>query len=440
MIDILLLPFMCLSLAQESAKVNGNPFSVNEITSTVAMQGKNAIGNPTTTSSTTIYNEGSSKHDSYETAQEFMTIGTNHDTFELRGKTSKSNKKDVYMFRATDRTRAHFRFAAWGRNMTGEIHDERGNKLFEFTDDDEAYGPTGLFKKGAYFVVILTTDDWDTDYAVAIWSDPVKSSETFTIDQQIMSNYKAAVWESDFVPGGVDPIDGTVVKSIKKNALFSGVVTSGGFYSSKVDDECLYRSIYIWSKDVFDALREDIENYKKAAFAAVKKSDEIVTKLNIVSTAAGGFGLICSFFPAADVLGAALSVVGLKTSILSGSIGDGVKLNYTLIDKQFDRVLGALDNAVDGSIISIKESAVIRHYESKLAIPYDESYKLKFVPFVNQLSETYSVVERRIDQDYPTYDMKLYHGTKGQIISDCQGTFKTYNSIDDIKPLFEIED
>lgn len=111
-----------------------------------------------------------------------------------------------------------------------------------------------------------------------------------------------------------------------------------------------------------------------------------------------------------------------------------------MIRRQFERILGALDNAVDGNIISIKESAVIRHYESKLVIPYDESYKLKFVPFVNQLSDTYSVVERSVGEDYPTYDMKLYHGAKGQIISDCQGTFKTYNSVNDIKPLFEVED
>ncbi len=35
MIDILLLPFMCLSLAQEGAKAAGKPYSVNEITSCV---------------------------------------------------------------------------------------------------------------------------------------------------------------------------------------------------------------------------------------------------------------------------------------------------------------------------------------------------------------------------------------------------------------------
>ena len=40
MIDILLLPFMCLSLTQEGAKAEGKPYSVNEITSTIYRGGQ----------------------------------------------------------------------------------------------------------------------------------------------------------------------------------------------------------------------------------------------------------------------------------------------------------------------------------------------------------------------------------------------------------------
>ena len=54
MIDILLLPFMCLSLAQEGAKAVGKPYSVNEITSCVDFNAKSGQTRRKVSSSRTI--------------------------------------------------------------------------------------------------------------------------------------------------------------------------------------------------------------------------------------------------------------------------------------------------------------------------------------------------------------------------------------------------
>ncbi len=65
-------------------------------------------------------------------------------------------------------------------------------------------------------------------------------------------------------------------------------------------------------------------------------------------------------------------------------------------------------------------------------------YKLKFTPYVNQLNDTHSIVERRSGGKFPTYDVYLRHNAEKEIVSDCQGIFKAYSDISQIKPLIEI--
>ena len=114
MIDILLLPFMCLSLAQEGAKAEGKPYSVNEITSCVDFNTKSGQTRRKTSSSRTIIEEASFEHASYGRAQSIGTFGIQDEDIEVRGNESQFNKTDVYSFRVTDRIRAHFRFGIWG--------------------------------------------------------------------------------------------------------------------------------------------------------------------------------------------------------------------------------------------------------------------------------------------------------------------------------------
>lgn len=298
MIDILLLPFMCLSLAQEGAKAAGKPYSVNEITSCVDFNTKSSQTRRKISSSRTIIEEESSEHASYGRAQSIGTFGIQDEDIEVRGNESQFNKTDVYSFRVTDRIRAHFRFGIWGCEMLGHVYDEQGNELFEITDDDEKYGPTALFKKGIYFVVVSTGLSYNgsQEYSFYMWSELVKSEEKVTIDEEMMSKYKALVWESDYVPGGVEAVDGTVVESGTKGRRTPWKYT-GGFYSCNVDEEFLCRSIYIWSKDSFESMKKDIENVETAVKEARAKRDDLETAWNKVSLATGAIGWVLGFVP-----------------------------------------------------------------------------------------------------------------------------------------------
>lgn len=441
MIDILLLPFMCLSLAQEGAKAAGKPYSVNEITSCVDFNTKSSQTRRKISSSRTIIEEESSEHASYGRAQSIGTFGIQDEDIEVRGNESQFNKTDVYSFRVTDRIRAHFRFGIWGCEMLGHVYDEQGNELFEITDDDEKYGPTALFKKGIYFVVVSTGLSYNgsQEYSFYMWSELAKSEEKVTIDEEMMSKYKALVWESDYVPGGVKAVDGTVVKSGAKGRRTPWKYT-GGFYSCNVDEEFLYRSIYIWSKDSFESMKKDIENVETAVKEARAKRDDLETAWNKVSLATGAIGWVLGFVPGGGTFAQALSTISLGSSLIAMSIGNGTKLKDGLIEKQCLRLKGSLEAASDGTIISIKESAAIRLFKDDDKYIKHHTYKLKFNPYVNQLNDTHCSVERIFPNlPYPTYDMWLHHGGEKEIVSDCQGTFKAYTNLADLKPLFKVE-
>ena len=438
MIDILLLPFMCLSLAQEGAKAAGKPYSVNEITSTIYRGAEANTIRKETSYGRTVIHEVSSTHDSFFTAQEIGPFGTANANIDVRGRESSSNRVDVYSFRVTDRIRAHFQFGIWGCEMLGHVYDEQGNELFEITDDDEKYGPTALFKKGIYFVVVRTGLSYNgsQEYSFYMWSELVKSEEKVTIDEEMMSKYKALVWESDYVPGGVEPIDGTVVRSTKETMGVVPLEITGCLYSCKVDETFLYRSIYIWSSDSFESLKTDLEAYENAAKEALNKNADVYTKISWVSVGTSVASIAVSFLPYVGApLSLALSAASLVTSLIPMTIGNETKLDLNLVKLQCERIRGSIDNAVDGSIISLKESAVVHLYKNDDIFVRRHSYKLKFEPYTKPNGDTYNSVDRRIGDPFPTYDMWLHHNGKDEITSDCQGTFKTYTNLKDIKPL-----
>lgn len=441
MIDILLLPFMCLSLAQEGAKAAGKPYSVNEITSCVDFNTKSGRTRRKISSSRTIIEEESSEHATYGWAQSIGTFGIQDEDIEVRGNESQFNKTDVYSFRVTDRIRAHFRFGIWGCEMLGHVYDEQGNELFEITDDDEKYGPTALFKKGIYFVVVSTGLSYNgsQEYSFYMWSELAKSEEKVTIDEEMMSKYKALVWESDYVPGGVEAVDGTVVKSGTKGRRTPWKYT-GGFYSCNVDEEFLYRSIYIWSQDSFEALRKDLDDLENKINELTQKSEEskkTATAFSWASTALGGISIALSFVPYIGApLSLAVSTISLHTSLLAMLIGDGVEISDGMIEKQIAFLRGALDKAHDGKIISLKENAAIRLYKNDDNYIKHHVYKLRFAPYIASALNNYSCVERD-EGPYPTYDMWLNHNETNQIVSDCQGTFKTYENLNEILPLLK---
>lgn len=60
----------------------------------------------------------------------------------------------------------------------------------------------------------------------------------------------------------------------------------------------------------------------------------------------------------------------------------------------------------------------------------------RFPPYIASALNNYSCVERD-EGPYPTYDMWLNHNETNQIVSDCQGTFKTYENLNEILPLLK---
>lgn len=437
MIDILLLPFMCLSLTQEGAKAEGKPYSVNEITSTIYRGADANTIRKETSYGRTVIHEVSSPHDSFPTAQEIGPFGIVNTNIDVRGTESASNKLDIFSFRVTDRIRAHFRFGIWGCEMFGHVYDEQGKELFEITDDDEEYGPITLFKKGIYFIIIRTDFSFNgiQDYSFYMWSEVVKSEEKVTIDEEMMNKYKALVWESDYVPGGVEAVDGTIVRNIKES-LGTSFEDTGGLYSCEVDETFLYRSIYIWSSDSFKSLKTDLEAYENAAKVALNKNADVYTKISWVSVGTSVASIAVSFLPYVGApLSLALSAASLVTSLIPMTIGNETKLDLNLVKLQCERIRGSIDNAVDGSIISLKESAVVHLYKNDDIFVRRHSYKLKFEPYTKPNGDTYNSVDRRIGDPFPTYDMWLHHNGKDEITSDCQGTFKTYTNLKDIMPL-----
>ncbi len=436
MISFLLVPFMCLSMAQEGAKTKGDPFSINEITSTVnyGLGSTETEINPA--SITSVRDESATSHGTYSTAESIGTFGTEEYNFGIRGRVSNSNKKDLYSFSVIDRTLVNLRFMMRGGDINGELQTEGRKKISEFKYGSESDNPTVLLKKGFYFIVVENLSEYDAGYTTFMASKPAQTDETITIDTNIMKKYKALVWESDYVPGGVDPIDGTIIKSEIKLGRKYPLKIKGGLYSCKVGEQFLARSIYIWSNDVFDLLRKDICAYRDEAIKILqenKNKQKIAAVFSNASKAAGAAAFICRFVPVVGgKMGAALKTLSFASSLVSFLIENSTQLIENDVIAQCLRVLGALDKADEGKIISLKQNVIVKYYGRVNQYTKRRIWRIKYVPYSRPDGKDYSVVERNASSPYPTYDMKLHRGDGEEIVSDCQGTFKAYTSIKDI--------
>ena len=466
MINVLLLPFLCMSAVQgELKKAIGEPFSMNEIGS---IFGDDSLKNEAYMQTyrrdqgrryfENTYNEKTNSHSTFEKAERFE-FPNDDETDEtkryydrittINGSLSSSNKEDYYSFVLKDRMLADVYFKEFNSNTKGEVYDEQKNKLFEFYSYEDT-SPSGiLLKKGGYHIKVYSTSNDSSTYSISFGVKYVDSKETLTIDDEFMKKYQALVWESDYVPGGAKPIDGIIIKKGSKSRRLAWVYT-GNFFSCNVDEEFLYRSIYIWTTDAFESIQRDVEKYKAAAKQVLSKNSNIVTNLSIASNALGGIALVVSFLPVVGTaLGTAISTVSLETAICGTLIGDETKLDNSLVELQCARMIGSLDSASTGTVISIKERTAIKMEEESTKYTKKRTYKLEFGLYLGKTengSDTYSCVERKYpNQPFPlTYDVKLHHNVKEGnqspiIVSDCQGTFKAYTNFHDIKSLIKTE-
>ena len=443
---------MCLSISGGANEAGGETTTLNGISSVsdaayrddaaykAALRAARAGSNYVEAT----HHEGSADHPSMGSAErlEFTDVSYDKSLYSyltVSGSTQGLNKRDVYSFLVKDRMTMHCKFLQWPSGMSGYVVSEKGEKLLEFADDGEGYGPTALLKKGIYFLYVDSDDPSKADYSVSMGAHYAESGEKVTIDAGFMSKYKALVWESDYVPGAADPIDGTVLKSGSKSRRGSWKYT-GGFYSCKTDEEFLYRSIYIWSRDAFDALKSDIDIFEKTTEELLKKYDTIETALNYTSSGTGVVSLAVSFFKPTQILGTPLSVISLSTSFIAMTIGDHAELKEKCAAiKQCERIKGSIESAVDGTVLSIKEGCAIKKYTSGDKYIKCARWELKFQPYITSTGDSYLVTNRRIDQPFPTYNAWMDYGSteKDEIISDCQGTFTAYKNYNDVKPLIK---
>ncbi len=452
MIDILLIPFMCLSFTQNGQNLVNAPFTFNEITS---INGDFSLKNSEYKKAyrakkssndfyMATYNESKSGNKTYLTAEEMKLPSGNNRLYsrilEVNGGFSRYNQTDVYFFNVDDRMTVECRFETNDSTTTAYVSNENRTKLFDVCKNNEGVDTANaLLKKGGYYLTVTTSSYSGPGYRIEICASYADSKEKLTVDDNFMKKYKALVWESDYIPGAVEPVDGAIIRKAYKPSRRGSWSYTGRYISGEVNKEYLYRSIYIWTEDAFKALEHDINLYETAAKEAIKKANNIVTNLSMVSTATGVVGYVLSFIPkVSGTLGQAISSISLSTSLMAICVGNNTDLNYELIEKQCERIKGSLDAYGPGTILSIKESASVRFYTNDSKYTKRHYYKLKFTPYVNQLNDTHSIVERRSGGKFPTYDVYLRHNAEKEIVSDCQGIFKAYSDISQIKPLIEI--
>ncbi len=459
MIDILLLPFMCFSISNPriaSVEVDKTPIRFNAIVSTTGdklyMDGdyKKTYGEKKMKlpSYKSEYTEKVAGNKTYLNAEK-MELPTGNLRFynrslDINGSFSRANAADVYYVNLDDRMITEFRFVTEDANVTAYVSDENRTKLFDVFQKDESEGlPSGLLTKGAYYLTVKTNGQKDTNYKINMFASYADSKEKVTIDEEFMNKYTALVWESDYVPGAVDPIDGTIIRRDFKPGRRSPWTHTGRFVSGELNKPYLYRSVYIWTNEAFEDLHNDIEVYKAKLLEVSSKANDIVAKWSTTSSVTGAAGFFVTFLPVVGgVLGTALGGVSLATSIIAACLGSSSEINADLAIRQCERFLGALDAASTGTIISFKECVTVKSYKNDSKYTKRHYQKIRFQSYLDFSSgDTYDITEKKAGKgDYPSYDAHLRHGAKNQIISDCQGTFTAYESYKDIKPLTSLED
>lgn len=458
MIDILLLPFMCVSISNPriaSVELDSTPISFNSIISTTGNKllmdddyKKMYLEKKAILSYKGEYAEKVSGNKTYLAAEK-MELPTGNLRFynrslDVSGSLSRFNTNDTYYINLDDRMITEFRFITDDQNVTAYVSDENRTKLFDVFQKDESKGlPSGLLTKGAYYLTVSGSGYTDVNYKINIFASYADSKKKLTIDEDFMSKYTALVWESDYVPGAVDPIDGTTIRTDYKPSRRSPWSHKGRFVSGELDKQYLYRSVYIWTKDAYEDLYNDVQLYKNKLLEISKNTKEIAAKWSTTSSTTGAAGFFVTFFPVVGgVLGTALGGVSLATSIIAACIGSSSEIDTDLAIRQCESIKGSLDKRASGAILSFKEAVIVKSYTNDTKYTKRHYQKIRFQPYLDYYkNDTYSIVEKGADEDkYPSYDARLRHGDAKQIISDCQGTFTAYKNYKDIKPLAPLED
>ncbi len=450
---------MCLSFAKakpQTVSDEETPFSFNEITS--AAGNKDLMGTDYKKKYEEMHNmtdcykaehkEANQGNESYLQA-ELMTLPTGpmrqlDRVLDVSGSLSWSNTNDTFYFIVSDRMTVECRFIDDVDGVAATVSNENREELFDVYKKNESLNTaSALLKKGAYYLSIKTSAKKAADYKIRIRATYADTYDKLKLDEAFMKKYKALVWESDYVPGAVKPIDGTVIAKSYKPGRSGSWSHTGRFVSGELNKQYLYRSTYIWTQDAFDALINDVNLYENKALEVTKKASNVVAKWSAVSTATGLVSFFVSFFDkVGGALGQALGGVSLATSFVASSVGNGVDvLDASLIHAQCQRIKGALDACTDGTIISFKEAVFVRSYTDDSKYTKRHYQKIKCVPYVNDSGDnkTYSVVDRKVGFPCPTYDVYLHHNADGETVSDCQGTFKAYKDYRDIKPLVDLK-
>lgn len=446
MFELLLLPFMCLSVANESISKKGY-IALNEITSyTVAEryktkeyeeEWKKVVSASSTSTYTYEEKEGVNGNNNLRYAEELPVSEDGeiiNGSLRLTGSLSSSDKTDMYYFCLPDRTNVWANFAGSIDGVAGAIYLDNPHDKIESILElgvKHTMSPNLYLPKGTYYLVVTNAGEENVNYTIGFSFACVTniSRESVTVNSDFVSKNKILVWESDFLPKNSDAVDGTVLYSYSTGRTSPGYKLYTPPKLGGLSYDGVYRYTLLWTKEDQKELRDEIEALKKILS---DKNSEIGSKnlhLEIVSTIAETLEFVVGLFlPGATVPLATLQVLG---TIIFSCLGLNYTWTYDNLQKQLERLHGSLDGASPGTAIFIREDAYVKQYRVKHTHGSIVTYKVKFKPHIED--ETYSHVLRRVDEDPVKLDDHLND------ISDCCGTFKYYDSLSDLPSLYDLE-
>lgn len=450
MFELLLLPFMCLSMANESATSSKKYVALNEITSYTAQEQyktadyENEWQKTSLTSNLSVYEykevEGSNGNNSVRYAEE-LPVTTDgqivNGTMQVIGSLSSADKLDMFYFCLPDRTNIWANFVGAINGVSAAIYSDNPHdkiaSIFEL-GSKRSMSPNLFLPKGAYYLKVENPDGINTEYTVALSFVCVTniSRDSVTINDDFVSKDRVLVWESDFLPKNSDPVDDTTLYAYSTGRTSPGYRVYSAPKLGSLSYDGVYRYTLLWTKKNQEELRK-VTNELTAILdekqGEIKNGNIVLKVVSAVTDALGYASLTIGIFSnAAATPFAVLNAVG---TVVVSALGINYSWNYQDLKDQLERYNGALDGASPGTAIFIREDAYIKKNTVRHTHGSIVTYKLKFRPHVE--SVTFSPVLRRINEDAVKLDDHLND------ISDCCGTFKFYDSLADIPSLYSLE-
>lgn len=451
MLSILMLPFMCLPLAGgeklEAEKTPSN--SLNELTSVIGNEElktseyKQAWANKVAKlSNIAHHNEGSSNNDALLNAEK-LEFGSKADAVTrsaimLEGTLSSSDTVDSFYFNVPDRSYVWVNFLNDHQTSVGEVLAEEPRdsnpKLFDI-GDDSTRDPTATLKKGAYYIRLMNPDKLSVEYRIRIMY-MLAEDYTVTFDDEFMKNNNVLVWESDFLPKNSTVTNGRILYEKGTGLLNTSTKKWLPIRSCTNKYEGIYRYICVWKNEHLKQLAEEFGALDKKLIALEQKLKNAQMVFKVIEKTV-------------DVLGKVSCVIGLynasvsskldsfttASTLILSAIGNGVKVDYNTIRLQIHHYLGVFDAATDGTVVTFREQAYVDHDYNRsrhgsLTIDY-----LRFKPYLEN-NTSYNVVIQKADSKGFKLSSRL--NVDGANLSECQGTFRLVNSLEEIKPLYSI--